>query len=164
MRDAFAAIWSAAASLLGAAVFVIVIWTIAKTYSHMWRLVSARYRMRRKTPVLARKLETVVVVHRGALRPFAGDARYRQYAGTILAVTERGLRLSLIPIPPLNILAPALFLPFDEMALERTDWALWTEPFALRMRNLPDIDIILGRDTVQWIRSRTGEPPFGGDI
>ena len=163
MRDAFAGIWSAAASLLGVAVFAIIIWAITKSHFHMWRLASTRYQMRKEAPALGRKLETIVITHR-ASGPFEGDARYRQYAGTIVAVTGRGLRLSLIPIPPLNIMAPALFLPFDEMAIERTSWALWTEPFALRMTNLPDIDIILGRDTVQWIRSRTSEPPFGRDI
>ncbi len=160
MKDTFDRIWSAGASLLGVAVFLIVIWAIARSHSHMWRRVSARYQMRKEWPAVARKLETIVVTQRGALKPLDGDASYRQYAGTIVTVTEAGLRLSLLPIPPLNVMAPALFLPFDEMALERTSWALWQEPFALRMRNLPDVDIILARDAVEWVRLRTGKSPF----
>ena len=161
MKDAFAQIWSAAASLLGAAVFLAIVWWIAKTHSRMWRLVSARYRLRHQAPVIARTMQTVVVTKRGAISPFRRNTGYCQYAGTIVAVTERGLRLSLIPMPPLNILAPALFLPFEEMALGRTSWMLWPEAFALRMTDLPEIDIILDRETVHWIRSRTSKAPFG---
>lgn len=115
-------------------------------------------------PAIARKLETIVVAHRGKLRPFDGNADYRQYSGAIIEVTDGGLRLSLTPIPPLNIMSPALFLPFEEMELAQTVWALWPDPFALRMTKLPDIDIVVARDTVQWIRSQTDRPPFGWDV
>ena len=50
------------------------------------------------------------------------------------------------------------------MALERTSWALWPEPYALRMTNLSDIDIILSHDAVQWIRSETNAQPFGREV
>ena len=164
MRQTFEEIWSGVASLLGLAVFVVVMWMIAKTHARMWRRVSTRYGEREKLPSVAAKLETIVIAQRGALKPFDANAQYTTYAGTILSVAESGLRLSLVPIPPLNLMAPALFLPFDEMTLDRTSWALWPDPFAVRMKHLPDIDIILGRKTVEWIRSRTDRSPFGWDI
>lgn len=164
MRETFEEIWSGAASLIGLAIFVVVMWMIAKSHARMWRRVSARYGERERFPSVATKLESIVVAQRGALKPFDANAQYRQYAGTILSVAKSGLRLSLVPIPPLNIMAPALFLPFDEMTLHRTNWALWSEPFAIGMKGLHDIDIILGRETVAWIRSRTDRPPFGSKI
>ena len=47
------------------------------------------------------------------------------------------------------------------MELQSTYWALWPDPLAIRMRNLPDLDIILAHDTVEWIRDRIKAPPFG---
>jgi hypothetical protein len=148
--------------MLGMAVLVIIIWLIAKSHARMWRRISAHYPKRETgTPPGTTRLETIVVAQRGALTLSEGNGQYRQYAGTILSVVDGGLRLSLIPIPPLNILTAPLFLPFGEMSLERTSWALWPEPYALRMTNLPDIDIILSRDAVQWVRSETDARPFG---
>jgi hypothetical protein len=148
--------------VFGIAVFVVIIWMIAKSHAYMWGRVSARYgRPKIRPSSRAKRLETIVVAQRGALRPFDGNAQSRQYGGTIISVADGGLQLSQIPIPPLNILTRSLFLPFTEMALERTSWALWPEPYALRMTDLPDIDIILSRDAVQWIRLETDAPPFG---
>ena len=164
MKQAFSAIWSAASALVGVAVFLVLMWGIARAHSRRWRLVAERYSAKARAPIIARKLETIVVTRRGRLSPISGTPDYRQYAGAIIAVTEGGLRLSLIPIPPLNVMSPALFLPFEEMELAQTVWALWPDPFALRMTKLPDIDIIVARDAVQWIRSHTISPPFGWDV
>jgi hypothetical protein len=148
--------------MLGIAVFVFLIWMIAKSHAYMWTRVSVRYGGFKIRPSSrAKRWETIVLAQRGALKLFDGNAQFRQYAGTIISVADGGLQLSLIPIPPLNIVTRSLFLPFGEMALERTSWALWPEPYALRMTNLPDIDIILSRDAVQWIRLETDAPPFG---
>ncbi|MEA1071641.1 hypothetical protein [Sphingomonas sp. LY160] len=162
MSDAFDRIWSAAAGVIGIAVFLAVMWAVARTYSVMWQRVSRPYRRVRKTGTGTTKLETIVVAQRGTLRPF--NAQARQYAGTLLSVSNSGLSLSLIPIPPLNLFAPPIFLPFDEMTLVGTSWALWPEPFAIRMKRLPNVDIILARDTVSWIRAQTQQPPFGWDV
>ena len=88
-----------------------------------------------------------------------GNIEFRQYAGARIAVHGGSLSVSLLP--PFNILCPPIELPFDEMELRRTDWALWPEPFAVRMRRLPGLDLVLARETVQWIRERTDKAPFG---
>ncbi len=163
MREIFSAIWQAAASLLGVAVFVAIMWWVVQAHSRMWRLAADRYSGLGRGPVIARKLETIVVTRRGALGTMeTGNANFRRYPGTMMTVTRQGLQLS--QVPPLNVNCPRLFLPFDQMSLERTIWALWSEPFAIRMTNLPDIDIILDRDTVRWLKSQTDQPPFGSDF
>ena len=81
----------------------------------------------------------------------------------MIAIHEEGLAISLVPIPPLNIMTPPLFLPFDDMRVEQTEWALWPEPFALRMASAPDLDVIVDRGVVRWIREHIARPPFGPD-
>jgi hypothetical protein len=160
LREAFSILWQAIATLIGAAVFVVLIWWIARAHSRMWRFVSASYAGRgTSAPIATRRMDTIIIAARGSAGPlYAGNMAYRAYAGAKITVYEDGLALSLIA--PFNVMCPPVHIPFDEMRLERTDWALWPEPFAIRMESLPEIDIILARDTVQWLRGRTDRPPF----
>ncbi len=162
MREAFSILWQTIASIIGAAVFVVLIWWLARAHSRMWRLVSASYAERAALPPLAtRPIDTIVIAARGSSGPlYAGNTAYRAYAGVKIAAYEDGLALSLIA--PFNVMCPPIYLPFDEMNLKQTSWALWREPFAIRMRGLTDIDLILGRDTVHWLRGRSDRPPFAG--
>ena len=148
------------ATIIGATVFVVLIWWLARAHSRMWRLVSASYAgQAASAPIATKPIDTIVIAARGSSGPlYAGNTAYRAYAGVKITVYEDGLALSLIA--PFNVMCPPIYLPFDEMDLKQTSWALWPEPFAIRMRGLPDIDIILGRDTVQWLRGRSDRPPF----
>jgi hypothetical protein len=161
LREVFSGIWQAAANLLGVLVFAAVMWWLAKAHSRMWRTVSAVYPKRSNSSVNASKtLDTIVVTRRGTSGPvLTGNVDYRQYPGALIRVQESGLSLSLVP--PLNISCAPIELPFDEMELRPTVWALWPEPFSVRMRHLPNIDLVLARDTVQWIRAHTDRAPFG---
>lgn len=161
MREVFSGIWQAAANLLGVLVFAAVMWWLAKAHSRMWRAVSAVYPKRSNSSALATKpLDTVVITRRGASGPIrTGNVDYRHYPGAIIRVHDSSLSVSLLP--PLNITCAPIELPFDEMDLRSTYWALWPEPFAIRMRHLPDLDLVLARDTVQWIRAHTDRAPFG---
>lgn len=160
MRKLFSEPWNLASVALGAAVFFVLIWWLARVHSHMWRLASARYAGRATSARIATKaIDTIVITARGSSGPlYTGNMAYRVYPGVKITIHEDGLALSLIP--PLNIMCPPMYLPFDEMHLEQTYWALWPEPFAIRMQALSDVDIILGRDTVQWLRSGTDRSPF----
>ena len=163
MKRVFEAFWNAATWAVAVAIFLYIIWFALRSHSHMWRLVAASYGGKPASAAIARKLETIVIATRGLRTPNPfGKLRYRNYAGLILTVHDDGLSLSLIPL--FNIWYPRLFLPFDEMELKQTDWALWPEPFAARMQRLHEIDIILGRDSVRWIREHTNQPPFGLDV
>ena len=159
MRDAFAAIWQTLSVLFGIGVFLYLTWTAARLHSAMWRRIADRYRGKSSAPPVARKIpETIVIAERGP----TGPSGYRLYAATAIAVHEDGLQLA--QLAPFSVLGPPVFLPFSEMDLVQTSWALWREPMALRMRALPHDDIILARDTVQWIRSHTASPPFGWEV
>ena len=104
--------------------------------------------------------ESIVITKRGEKGPLIfGNAAYRLYAGVAVTVHQDGLSLSLVP--PFNIRCPPLFLPFDQMRLEPTSWGLWPEPFAIRMRRATDVDLILDRSVVSWIREHVDREPFG---
>ena len=157
MKKAFETAWNAATPTVAAAIVIFILWFAARSHARMWQLALPRYSRKATSTAIGRKLEAIVIAARGMDMPIP-VRNWRNYP-VMLAVHEDGISLSLMP--PLNPLCSPLFLPFDEMALERTDWALWPEPFALRMRRLSDTDIIIGRDTVRWIREHIDREPFG---
>ena len=139
-------------ALLGALVFAALMWWAIGAHSAMWRQVAARYRGASTAPRLAAKIpETIIIA--------GGGMSYRVYAATAITIHADGLTFR--QIAPFGIRCDPLFLPFGDMALKPTSWALWPEPFALRLRDAPGLDIILDRSTVQWIREHVDGPPFG---
>lgn len=163
LRNTFSTVWQFASATLGLCVFALLMWWIVKSHSHMWRLVRAAYPKRTSVPVGGEILDTVVIASRGMSGPtLKADLNYRQYAGALIAVTDRAICLALVP--PFNISCSPIELPFDEMELHPTDWALWSDPKAIRMRALKDIDIILGQDTIRWLRQQTTQGPFGREF
>jgi len=145
--------------LVGAAVFLGLMWWAAKTRASQWQAVSNAYAARPPASPIARKTpETIIVAQRGATGPLSPGG-FRNYAGVSIAVHDDGLALSLVP--PFNILCPPIFLPYDGMAVVPTSWGLWPEPVAIRMRHAPDVDIIVARDTVRWLREHSRNGPFG---
>ena len=156
----FSVIWQAGSALFGVLVFAGIIAWLAKAHSHLWRKVSDSHPRRLSSPAIARKApDTILITRRGESGPLAtGNAEYRQYAGAKIAVHAGNLTISLLP--PFNLLCPPIELPFDEMEMERTNWALWPEPYAIRMRHLDDIDMIVGHDTGRWLRDYLDSPPF----
>lgn len=143
-------------TLLGAAVFLGIMAAIAHAHTAVWRKLSGRYAAGGNAG--PSKLETLVLIDRSG-----EGVPYRSYAGAVIGVTDRGLRLSLLPIPPLNMLAPPVLLPFTEMTLAPTSWGLWQEPHALHMKRAPELQVVLSREAVSWIRMHTKHPPFGWD-
>ncbi len=160
MKELFGKLWMLGWQIAAFALVVFILWYALRLNSHMWRQVAARYHGKPASTAIASKLETIVIAARDMRMPNPlRNPMYRQYPGVILAVYDEGLALKLVP--PFNIHCPPLFLPFGEMEVEQTYWALWPEPFAIRMRQLPDVDIIVGRDTVRWLRGHIDRAPFG---
>lgn len=153
MRDSFSSVWQVGAAALGAAVFVGLILYIGRMHSHYWRIVARTYAGLARTPRIVRRFpETIVITERrasGSLRQ--SRAGWRTYAGTRMEVHEDGLALSLVL--PFNFMCPPLFLPFADMDIVETSWAMWTEPTAIRLRRDKEADIIIARDTARWLRS-----------
>ena len=158
MQELFGKLWMLAWQIAAFAIVAFILWIGLRSHSHMWQLVSGRYRGKPASTTIARKLETALIATRGLRTPNPFGKPYRRYT-VMLDIHDEGLALSVVP--PFNIMCPPLSLPFDEMELTPTDWALWHEPHAIRMRQLPETDIIIGRDTVRWIREHVGRDPFG---
>jgi hypothetical protein len=160
MKAFFSELWNLASAALGAAVFLGLMWHLARAHSFQWRIVSKAYSGRATTSLLARKVpETIVITERGARGPLApGGAGWRNYPGVRIAVHEDGLALSLVP--PFNIMCPPLFLPFVDMEVGSTWWGLWPDPLAIRMKRAPKVDMIVAQDTVRWLRDHYEHGPF----
>ena len=139
-------------TLLGTAVFVALMWWIVHANAFMWRAVAAHYRGDGGTSALATKaIETIVITRRESARgPSLRNPEYRAYSGVRMILRRDGLALSILP--PLNVRTPPLFLPFAEMELKDTYWALWPQPCAIRMRRTPDLDIVVDSGVARWIR------------
>ncbi|WP_310468897.1 hypothetical protein [Sphingomonas sp.] len=143
-------------TLLGMAVFLGLMAWIIQANAAMWRKVAAQYHGDNRSPILTTKsIETVVVTERKDGSRLAINA-FRNYAGVRMVLRRDGLALSILP--PLNISTPPLFLPFDEMELKETSWALWPQPYAIRMRRAPGLDLIVDRGVARWIRDHAERP------
>lgn len=161
MKQFFSTLLQAVFTLIGLAIFIGLMWWAATANSQMWRLVATRYGRRGRRPIIARKIpETLIIAARNSAGGIAyGNLAYRLYGASAVAVRADGLELT--QIPPFNVMCPPLFLPFDGMTVTETSWALWPQPIAVRMRQLPDLDIILRHETVRWIREHIDRTPFG---
>ena len=145
-------------TLMGMLVLAGALWWIVDAHSSMWRQAAAHYQGASSKATIARKIpETIIITGRGAIGGLhSGNRNYRVYAASNIAIHADGL--SIRQIPPFNIRCRPLFLPFDKMELKQTSWALWPEPFALRMRRTPELDIIVDRRLVRWIREHIERP------
>ena len=154
MKEFFGKLWMFAVDMVAIAIFVALVWFFARAHSHMWRKLAGRYSGPRRSDALSTKLEAFVITD----RPPAGR-NFRNYGGLMMAIHQDGL--SAWMIPPLNIMTKALFLPFNEMKLAETDWGLWDKAYAIRMSGAPDLDIVITKRTLDWIRAHIDAPPFG---
>lgn len=160
MRAFFSTLWQLASTALGIAVFLGLIWYVARVHSFQWRIAAKGYAGRPGSPPIATKApESIVMTGRGRTKLSRGDIGFRVHHGVRIAVHDQGLALSLIP--PLSIMCPPLFLPYEEMKVEPTWWALWPNPVAIRMKRAAEVDIILAQDTARWLRDHSEHGPFG---
>lgn len=143
--------------LLGAIVFWGVMLAIARTHARQWRRVAAHFgRRARGAKVSATRLETIVIMSRDADDgTILGPLQFRQYPA-LLTVHEDGLSIRAVPL--LGVMCAPLLIRYDDMALKPTSWMLWRDPYALRMRGLDGTEIVLGDDTVRWLRDHVDAP------
>jgi hypothetical protein len=139
---------------IGASVFVALMYFALRTMSQFWRATAEAYPGRAGSQRIARKFpETIVMTSRTDDR---GADRFRKgwhsYAPARIDIHEDGLVLAMIP--PFDLMCAPLFLPFSEMTMADTSWAFWRQPVAIRMRQAPGIDIIIGREAAGWIRNK----------
>jgi hypothetical protein len=147
-------------SLIGFGVlFGLLFWSV-DIQAKMWRALVACYGQAKQTPVLARKIPETIVIFKGdynSLR-FGWRQNYMLYAGASFSILEDGLLIT--ALPPGNIIFKDIYLPFDEMKIGPHPWMLWKEPYAISMDKASDLVVIIGQDTLQWLRQNTGAAPF----
>jgi hypothetical protein len=147
-------------SLIGFGVLFGLLYVSLNLQAKMWRALAAHYGQAMHTPVLARKIpETIVIAKRGANGWQQGWRQgFMRYPWTIVSVLEDGLLIS--AIPPVNLFCKDIYLPFDVMKIERHSWMLWQDPYAISMDKASDLIVIIGQDTLHWLRQNTGRIPF----
>lgn len=139
---------------IGVSVFVTLMYFALSAISHYWRAAAGAYAGHPSSQRIARKFpETIVMTSRTDNR---GADRFRRgwhtFAPARIDIHEDGLMLAMVP--PFNIMCAPLFLPFSEMDMKDTWWALLPQPVAIRMKRAPQIDIIVRRETARWIRDQ----------
>ncbi len=146
-------------TVVGLAVFLGLLWWLARMHSWWWRIVGARYASEATRPLIARKFpETVIITARPEAKPARSKFGYRLYGVCRIAIHDGGMSIS--QPAPFNVLCPPLLLPFDQMELRATDWGL-SQVYSLRMRQTPGTDIIVFPRVVRWIREHVDRAPFG---
>jgi hypothetical protein len=144
--------------LIGASVFVGLMYFATKSYALRWRLMAGRYGSSTGSSVLARKTpETIVITKSGANGSvIAGNFSYTLYSWSSLQVHENGLGFS--TIFPVSLICPPFFLPFNQMKLEAAKWDLWSKPIAITMNGLPEHVVIFHGNTIEWISNHVPWP------
>jgi hypothetical protein len=138
--------------VIGASVFLALMYFALRAISHFWRAAAEVYAGRAASPRIARKFpESIVITGRSNGRGTDRIGRgWHVFAPALIDVHEDALVLAMMP--PFNIMCGRIVLPFSEMEMKETWWALWPQPVAIRMKRTPDIDIIVSRETARWIR------------
>jgi hypothetical protein len=147
-------------SLIGFGVLFALLYFSVNLHAKMWRALAAHYGQSKQTLVLARKIPETIVISKSGYKGLGVGWRqgYGLYSWTIISVLEDGLLIS--AIPPVNFVCKDIYLPFDGMTIERHPWRLWQEPYAISMDKASDLMIIIGQDTLQWLRQNTGRAPI----
>jgi hypothetical protein len=149
-------------SLIGfGGLFGLLFW-VNSVQAKMWRALAALYGQSTQTPVLARKFPETIVIYNSAVRGWqlGGRPKYTTYFGTTISTLEDGLLISAVPL--INFIYPSkkIYLPFSEMRTARHSWMLWKEPYAISMDKASHLKVIIGQDTLQWLRQNTRRAPF----
>lgn len=138
-------------SLLGTGLFAGLLTWAAYHSTWLWRRIASAYPRPAALAAVRGRMETIIIAERpGATLGEKVAAPFRLHAGVMLSVVDGGLLLS--RIFPFNFLCSPVYLPFAEMTIRPTFWALWPEPVAVSMKLLPDTDIILSQEAAQWLR------------
>ena len=147
-------------SLIGFGVLFGLLYLSVNLHAKMWRALAAHCGQSKQTLVLARKIPETIVISKSGYKGLGVGWRqgYGLYSWTIISVLEDGLLIS--AIPPVNFVCKDIYLPFDGMTIERHPWMAWQEPYAISMDKATDLMIIIGQDTLQWLRQITGRGLF----
>ena len=145
--------------LIGFGLLFGLLWLSVNLQAKNWRALGVHYGQCNHMPSLARKIPETIVIFKGegnSLR-FGWRQNYTYYYWSIISVLEDGLLIS--AIFPVSIFCKAIYLPFEEMHIAPCSWMMWEEPYAISMDKASDLTVIIGKDTLYWLRQNTGRAP-----
>jgi hypothetical protein len=133
-------------SLFTIALFSGGLYYVLRFQNYRWRLIAQYYGDDApRSPTAAKRFATVVA--------FGGLPLFTRYVGVTIAVCGDGLSLRMIP--PFSIAAPPLFLPFEEMTIQRTSWYLNSGSFLIRMTRGDCFELIIDDDVMSWLQANS---------
>ncbi|WP_128893105.1 hypothetical protein [Erythrobacter sp. HKB08] len=142
-------VWLTTASIIGASVLFGCLYMVMSIHLIMWRKAAVHYGTGFRAQNNPSKLfGAAAIAERGIRWGMHSNRRQNVYPPIRVSVLPSGIGLAIMK--PFDIGSPKLFLPFEEMHLVSTKWALWGDPVAIRMEKLGEIDIILYREAMEW--------------
>jgi hypothetical protein len=147
-------------SLIGFGVLFSLLYLSVNLQAKMWRALRAHYCQAKHMPVIARKIPETIVMFKSddKILRFGWRQNYAVYYWSIISIVEDGLLIS--AIPPVNLVCKDIYLPFEEMNITPHSWMLWEEPYAISMNQASDLMLIIGQETLRWLRQNTRRAPF----
>lgn len=143
------ALWKSFSLALGLAVVGGLLYMVMQMHLAMWRRVAAHYAGAFDTGVHPAKLAgAVAIAERGIRWGYTSNQRQRAYPPVRVTLLPDGIGLQVVQ--PFGYGSKPLLLPFAQMELAATKWALWGDPVAIRMTALAGVDIILYRHIMEW--------------
>nr|WP_137677878.1 hypothetical protein [Parerythrobacter lutipelagi] len=126
-----------------------ILYPILQMHLAMWRKAAGPYAGAFERSGNPSKLAgAAAIAERGIRWGMSTNQRQRVYPPVHVTVLPTGIGLQIMH--PFRYGSKPLILPFSEMELASTKWALWGDPVAIRMKQLDGIDIILYREIMEW--------------
>lgn len=133
-------------TLLGACVFVAVLYRMWTGHARRWHILAAEYS---GGPVDAigdaLQLQSVILTGSGIA--------FSSYRG-IVTIANDGNGLWLKLLPPFSAFHPPLFLPYSELQIKASSWYLNNSSYKLMLPRVGDIGIIIDGDLANWLIAR----------
>lgn len=143
------ALWKSFSLALGLAVVGGLLYMVMQMHLAMWRRVAAIYAGTFERGQHPSKLAgAVAIAERGIRWGYTSNQRQRAYPPVRVTILPHAIGLQVVQ--PFGYGSKPLVLPFAEMELVSTKWALWGDPVAIRMKRTEGVDIILYRHIMEW--------------
>lgn len=139
---------------IGAGVMVAILYPMYRLHVSMWERVAAEYQKDFDAKANPTKLFGAVAIAESGLRwPVKSNKHQRAYPPVHVTLLPEGIGIRMSWLFSLGM--KPLVLPFSEMELASTRWALWGHPVAIRMKGVEGVDIILYREALEWLADRS---------
>jgi hypothetical protein len=125
------------------------LWFFWHLKTYRWRILSAAYAG--TWPAQGERKGLINLILRGDTQPgLLQRWAWSNYSGLAsAAVSPQGIEFRLIF--PLRLGTKPIFIPRDEWRAEECKWYLNSRSFKIKTKRVPDIELILAEDLMDWI-------------